>query len=146
MDTSYTAVEYFLSFFGSWRDGQDPAVLSLTTKPLRQQTTTRYTALSTTNWKEVVVRWKYEAHMDFKRSCVSFSWFFCSHALRIRKPDGRQRAMCVLGLSLENYLRWQSTLLQIRPLAACLQPVERKSTDDRTAGSDSFQENAQCHT
>jgi len=31
MDTCYSAVEYFLSFFGSWRDGQDPAVLSLAT-------------------------------------------------------------------------------------------------------------------
>jgi len=107
MDTSYTAVEYFLSFFGSWRDGQDPAVLSLTTKAPAPTNDNPIHSSEHDELEKGHGSMGSEANMDFRRSqavCL-FSWFFCSHALRFRKPDGRQRAMCILGLSAESYLR-----------------------------------------
>jgi len=79
MDTSYTAVEYFLSFFGSWRDAQDPAVLSLTTKSPHAKKNDD-PSLSSDNDKLGKGRSPIgnEANMDVRRFVCLFSWFFCS--------------------------------------------------------------------
>jgi len=67
MDTSYTAVEYFLSFFGSWRDGQDPAVLSLAT---RAPAPTSDAPIHSSEQNKLRGRSSMgsEANMDFRRS------------------------------------------------------------------------------
>jgi len=97
MDTSYTAVEYFLSFFGSWRDGQDPAVLSLaiiapaptSDAPILRA---KYAVLGVVVRREARQTWT----SDVATVCVIFRVFLSSHALRIGARRS-SRALCSLG-------------------------------------------------
>jgi len=119
MDTSYTAVEYFLSFFGSWRDGQDPAVLSFATVAPAQRSNTliyscKQNGLSLHKGRRSMGN---EADMDFRRSygvCRFFVFFSDENApYESEKPNGRQRALCSLGVSAEaeDYLHPLATFL-----------------------------------
>jgi|ERR1719387_3129137 len=106
MDTCYSAVEYFLSFFGSWRDGQDPAVLSLATIAPAPTSDDPVSSCEENTLRRGRCSIECEADMDFRRSyavCL-FSCFFVRAPYESEKPDGRQRAMCSLGRSAENYL------------------------------------------
>lgn len=76
MDTCYSAaVEYFLSFFGSWRDGQDPAVLSLATIAPAPTSDAPVSSCEENKLHRGRCSMECEADMDFRRSWSLFSYF-----------------------------------------------------------------------
>jgi hypothetical protein len=161
MDTCYSAaVEYFLSFFGSWRDGQDPAVLSLATIAPAPTSDAPVSSCEENKLHRGRCSMECEADMDFRRSwslfsyfvffleslCVFFRIFFVRALYESEKPDGRQRAMCSLGISAENYLHWRASILPgLLPYCWTAVPGENPAMLGRLVVLRS-EKNPQCHT